>query len=342
VTDKDKILHGGDRRDYVSQAPYWWPDPSKPDGLPYIKHDGKENPEIYQSDRVRIEALCDAVSSLTLQAQVADSQTYAEHAGRFLHRWFLDEKTGMLPHLRYAQFIPGICEGRGIGIIDTSAFCFMLDEIQQIPFTSAWSPEDLESLKGWFGSYLDWLLESDHGKTEAHEHNNHGTWYDAQVVCFALFCGRRDTARQWLEDHSRERIVVQIEADGRQPHELERTLSLNYCTFNLNAFVFLARMGSSLGLDLWGQKGPGGSGVLTALHWMLPYYLGLESWRWAQIKEFKMESASYLLHVAAQGSGDQEIQAAADQITVHPWERLSMWGGSLRSFDWASASFLKK
>ena len=28
-----------------SVGPYWWPDPSKPDGLPYIRKDGHKNPE---------------------------------------------------------------------------------------------------------------------------------------------------------------------------------------------------------------------------------------------------------------------------------------------------------
>jgi len=29
----------------MSLAPYFWPDPSKPDGLPYLRKDGQTNPE---------------------------------------------------------------------------------------------------------------------------------------------------------------------------------------------------------------------------------------------------------------------------------------------------------
>jgi hypothetical protein len=36
----------GDKHDYMSQAPYFWADPSKPGGLPYIRRDGERNPEI--------------------------------------------------------------------------------------------------------------------------------------------------------------------------------------------------------------------------------------------------------------------------------------------------------
>ncbi|MDE3084088.1 MAG: alginate lyase, partial [Verrucomicrobiota bacterium] len=33
VMDKPRVPPSGDKHDYLSQAPYWWPDPSKPDGL---------------------------------------------------------------------------------------------------------------------------------------------------------------------------------------------------------------------------------------------------------------------------------------------------------------------
>ncbi len=46
VMDKDRIPPSGDKHDYMSQAPYFWPDPEKPDGLPYIRRDGRRNPEI--------------------------------------------------------------------------------------------------------------------------------------------------------------------------------------------------------------------------------------------------------------------------------------------------------
>ena len=45
VTDKLQMPSSGDKHDYLSQAPYYWPDPSKPDGLPYVHRDGEHNPE---------------------------------------------------------------------------------------------------------------------------------------------------------------------------------------------------------------------------------------------------------------------------------------------------------
>ncbi|MFC0184107.1 alginate lyase family protein [Pseudarcicella hirudinis] len=46
VINKIPVPPSGDKHDYMSQAPYWWPDPNKPDGKPYIRKDGERNPEI--------------------------------------------------------------------------------------------------------------------------------------------------------------------------------------------------------------------------------------------------------------------------------------------------------
>ena len=42
---KFKAEHSeGGPNDFYSNGDYWWPDPSKPDGLPYIQRDGESNP----------------------------------------------------------------------------------------------------------------------------------------------------------------------------------------------------------------------------------------------------------------------------------------------------------
>jgi len=40
VTHKTIEPPSGDKHDYLSFSRYWWPDPKKPDGLPYIRKDG--------------------------------------------------------------------------------------------------------------------------------------------------------------------------------------------------------------------------------------------------------------------------------------------------------------
>ena len=46
VTHKKVLPPSGDKHDYMSQGPYWWPNPDTPDGLPYINKDGIRNPEV--------------------------------------------------------------------------------------------------------------------------------------------------------------------------------------------------------------------------------------------------------------------------------------------------------
>src|SRR5262245_16099301 len=46
VMQKDTAPPTGDKHDYMSLAPYFWPDPKSPNGLPYIRRDGERNPEI--------------------------------------------------------------------------------------------------------------------------------------------------------------------------------------------------------------------------------------------------------------------------------------------------------
>ncbi len=43
MTDKQIAPPSGDPHDYVSFARYYWPDPAKPDGLPYVNRDGQHN-----------------------------------------------------------------------------------------------------------------------------------------------------------------------------------------------------------------------------------------------------------------------------------------------------------
>src|SRR5262249_53369098 len=67
VVSKDATPPSGDKHDYMSQAPYFWPDPAKPKGLPYIRRDGERNPEINKiSDHRVMDQMVAAVETLAL------------------------------------------------------------------------------------------------------------------------------------------------------------------------------------------------------------------------------------------------------------------------------------
>src|SRR4051812_27315839 len=57
VTSKTRVPPSGDKRDYMSLGPYWWPNPETSDGLPYVRRDGMVNPESLQTDRQVMEGI---------------------------------------------------------------------------------------------------------------------------------------------------------------------------------------------------------------------------------------------------------------------------------------------
>src|ERR1051326_8016502 len=84
VTDKHTLLPpGGNKHDYYSLSPYWWPDPSRPNGLPYIRRDGETNPESKRDlDQPRVAALGENVQALALAYYLTGEEKYAARAAQ--------------------------------------------------------------------------------------------------------------------------------------------------------------------------------------------------------------------------------------------------------------------
>jgi hypothetical protein len=282
----------GDKHDYLSYARYWWPNPDTPDGLPYIRRDGKTNEELLaKGDREPIGMFYDDLETLALAGYLLDEANSAEHGAMLVRTWFLDPATKMNPHLRYGQAVPGRNDGRGSGIIDTRHFIRVLDAVALLKETGAWTDADQAALTAWMKQYLDWLLHDPMGKDESSEKNNHGTWYDAQVAAIAMFIGERGIARQIVEDAKKKRIERCIEPDGQQPEEADRTKGLHYCVFNMSAMAVLARIGEHLNVDLWNYESADGRSLRRGLEFVVPYLLGEKDWPHEQIEEMYVSPA---------------------------------------------------
>ena len=101
VTHKELLPPSRDKHDYMSLAPYWWPNPNTSNSLPYVRRDGEINPERDRtSDRKRLDQLVQAVKTLGLAYYFTGREEYAVHAAKLMRVWFLDETTKMNPHLR--------------------------------------------------------------------------------------------------------------------------------------------------------------------------------------------------------------------------------------------------
>jgi hypothetical protein len=315
VMQKAVVPPSGDKHDYMSQAPYFWADPTKPNGLPYIRRDGERNPELKKiSDHDNLGRLGDDARNLALAYYLTGKADYANRSALLLRTWFLDPATRMNPNLEFGQGIPGVNTGRGIGLIETRSLMSVVDAAGLLAESKAWSDADQDGLKAWLTQFLNWMQTSQKGKDEDAAKNNHGTWYDLQVVDYALFLGKQDLAVDTLNRVKTRRIALQIEPDGRQPLELARTNAFSYSIGNLDGLMQLAWLGSEVGVDLWSFRTPDGRCIRIALDFLLPYATGQKKWDYQQIGGFHGDALLPQLERAAAVYHDPKYIAAVHQL----------------------------
>jgi hypothetical protein len=286
VMDKAFTPVSGNRHDYMSQAPYFWYDSSKPGGKPYTRRDGEHNPEIKKiTDRTYIGDLESATRILSLAYYLTGQEKYAVKATALIRHWFLNEETRMNPNLEYAQGIPGITNGRGIGIIESRTLTGIADAIGLLNGSKAWTKKDDQGVKTWYSLFLNWMLTSKNGKEEHAAKNNHGTWYYMQVIDFALFTGDKQKAKQ-LAIESKKLLDSQLTAAGTFPLELERTNALGYSSFNTLAWMQVANLAEQAGVDLWNYQTSKNVTLKKAVDWLMPFALKEEKWNYQQIGNY--------------------------------------------------------
>lgn len=272
VMDKSLTAASGDKHDYFSYGPYWWPDPSKPKGLPYIRRDGQVNPESKKNtDDVAFAHLCLSIETLGLAYWFTGDERYADKVAVLMRVWFLDPATRMNPNLQHAQAIPGINDGRGIGLIESRHLVVVNESLALLCGSKAWTDADRMQFRAWLEAFHTWLTTSQNGRDEYASRNNHGSWYDVQTAHLALVLGKPEAAAKTLREGLLYRLAHQVEPDGAQPLELARTKSLDYSCFNLEALLFCAQLGSHVGVDWWSFRTSDGRSLQAALSYLAPY-----------------------------------------------------------------------
>lgn len=289
VMDKDAVAPSGDKHDYMSQARYYWRNPSTSDGLPYVNRDGISNPEIYRLDRYRLGDMAEMVNTLALAYYFTSDEKYATKATDMLRVWFLNKDTRMNPNLEYAQLVPGENgnKGRCYGVLDTYSLVPMLDGVRLLESSKSFKAKDSKALKKWFNDLAHWIVNSPQGQEEARQANNHSTACDAQIIAFALYGGNRQLAQRVAGEVAQKRIFKQIEPDGRQPYELWRTLAFGYSQYNLTHLLDIMEMAKNAGLDMGVTVSDDGRSVEKGLEYLASYIgSGAPAWKYQQIADF--------------------------------------------------------
>ena len=298
VTAKTKLPPSGNKHDYASYSRYWWPDPNKANGLPYLRRDGETYPgsqSLEASDRQRIGALGENSETLSLAYYLSGEEKYAQKVAQLLRVWFLNTATRMNPNLNHAQCRPGHNTGSKSGVLDGRLLIKAFEASLLIRDAYVLSEEEEQGLRNWAKAYLRWLTESELALQEAASKNNHGSYYDVQVLYFALFTGKRDLAQKVAQYFYQNRVLKQIQADGSMPEEIARTRPLFYSIFNLHALFLFAHLAEKVGVDIW-KANDDSSRLKVGLDFLAPYINPDLTWPYHTTKEVnRMELFQLLL-----------------------------------------------
>jgi hypothetical protein len=316
VTDKKKVPPSGDKHDYASYSRYWWPDPDKPDGLPYIRRDGVTNPDSQSldgADRQRIEKIGIHTEALGLAYYLTGKEKYADKAAELLRVWFLDPATRMNPNLNHAQCRLGHNEGTKSGVLDGRMMVRALEGSLLIASSTAISDAELGGLKIWVGEYVQWLTTNEMALDEAASKNNHGTFYDAQTMYFALYAGKNEVAAKIAETAVEKRILSQIKPDGSMPEELARTRPLFYSNYNLHAMFVIASLAKQVDVDVWNG---GEARLRVGMDYLIPYLDTNKPFPFPSIDKRDPMNMFPILLMAGQAYPDRNYLQLLDRLSL--------------------------
>ncbi|MBN2281077.1 MAG: alginate lyase family protein [Candidatus Marinimicrobia bacterium] len=318
VMDKPVTPPSGDKHDYMSLSPYWWPDPEKADGLPYIRRDGEVNPEREKFDKRSFVHVHENALVLAIAYYFSGKEKYAKKSAGLLRTWFINENTKMNPNLNFGQGVPGKEPGRGVGLIEMKNLIDVLDAIILIKDSRYWTGNDQKQMDQWLKDYFRWMQTSPIAKEEQEHKNNHGSWFDVQYAHIAYYLGEYEEAKRILSAFPKERIAHQVKTDGSQPYELERTRAFTYSLFNLRAHMLAAELGKKLNIDIYNYTTSEGAGIRKAIEFLVPYATDTAKWPYRQITSWQkgFNDLYLVLKSAARAYDDDGFEKTAVHIPV--------------------------
>ncbi|MBD3376061.1 alginate lyase [candidate division KSB1 bacterium] len=277
VTDSVCQRSEGGTHDFYSEGDYWWPDPEHLDG-PYIRRDGLTNPDNFTAHRRAMRQMSIHVAALAAAFEITGESKYASRAIDHLDAWFINPKTRMNPHMKFAQAIKGRVPGRGVGLIDGIHLVEPAQCVSLLEASGQLTSQQVQAIKVWFVQFLDFMTQHEYGIDERERKNNHGSCWVMQAAQFASLVG--DTTLMNYCRHRYKTVLLpnQMATDGSFPMELERTKPYGYSLFNIDAMTMVVHILSDDQHDLWSFTLDEGQGIAKGIEFIYPYIRDKQSW----------------------------------------------------------------
>ena len=317
VTYKKSLPASGNKHDYFSTAPYFWPDESKSDSLPWIRRDGEVNPMTKVGDNIQKDKMFGLVNTLSGAYYITNDMRYARQANKILYAWFIDEDLKMNPNVDYGQAIPGLNDGRPFGLIEWTGLTDVLRSAQILDKYGQLEPKVKKGLNEWVEQFAKWMATGSNALEEDNTINNHGSWFDNTITSLFLYKNDIKSLKSRLEVVKTKRIAAQIKPDGSMPHELARTKSLSYTIMNTKALLQLCYLGKRFNIDLYHYRCDGSGSVKDAVKFLTPYAFG-EKWPYQQITAVEEDKILSVLNYAANMLDDKELtnRLSSDNLSL--------------------------
>ncbi|KAI9228399.1 MAG: alginate lyase-domain-containing protein [Piptocephalis tieghemiana] len=269
ITNATVTPPSGDKRDFLSYAPYWWPNPLDPTG-PWIQKDGVINPDILQlTQQADLTAATNAMRSEVLgQVFRGQGSKGYDHVVDQLRAWLVNPKTRMNPNAKYGQVVrnnnPSTWIGRFEAILSVRQLAFVPSVVELVrAHSKKWNKKsDDAAVIKWAQEYLDWLINPPFTPGASTNVNNHRTYWSCQVVEYQRFLGKHADAAKTLATFVNTYLPQQVNATGGMPLEMARTRPHHYGVFNLDALVYLASFAEQIRpdthkpyYDFWSAQG---------------------------------------------------------------------------------------
>jgi len=313
ITDHPSPAASGDPHDYFSEGPYWWPDPKNPGG-PYIRRDGEINPERFDHHGRALNRMIDDALILAMAAyHLGEARCTAALLPR-LEAFFVSPATRMNPNMNHAQAIRGICDGRGIGIIEATGLSKLAFAMEILAAAGA-EEAALDGVRGWLSEFYRWLRTSKNGLDEKHHPNNHSMWYTATTIALARYLGDGEGFASDC-DYFAGMMAKQLTEDGAFRDETTRTKAFHYCCYNLSAAAAICEAAYFGGADLWNLDCGGGRSMSAAVRWIAPYFVSPYGWPFKEIGGGVGDAPAAMLAASVRLKDEAGISAAKKSLAA--------------------------